>query len=59
MFSTNDPDFPYRDEVVGGAVGVQHLNGLAEGDVAHCERSGKAGRRPNPVVAMELSDNSG
>ena len=53
-FHDHDPDLAHRDEVAGGAVGVQHLNGLAERDVSHCERSGKTGRRPNPVVAMEL-----
>ena len=51
-FSKNDPDLAHRDEVAGGAVGVQHLDGLAEGDVAHCERSRKAGRRPDPVVVV-------
>ena len=59
MFSTNDPDRAHRDEVAGGAVRVQHLNGLAEGDVSHCERSRKAGRRPNPVVVMKVFQKSG
>ena len=49
-----DPDPAHRDEVAGGAVGVQHLNGLAEGDVSHSERSRKTRRRPNPVFTMEL-----
>ena len=52
VFSKNDPDLAHRDEVAGGAVGVQHLDGLAEGDVAHRERSRKAGRRPDPVVVV-------
>ena len=59
IFSTNDPDLAHRDEVAGGAVGVQHLNGLAEGDVSHCERSRKAGFRPNPVVLMQVFQKSG
>ena len=60
IFPTNDPDLAHRDEVAGGAVGVQHLDGLAEGDVAHSERSRKAGRRPDPVVVvMQVFQKSG
>ena len=59
MFSTNDPNLAHRDQVAGGAVGVQHLDGLAEGDVSHRERSRKAGRRPDPVVVMQVVQKSG
>ena len=59
MFSKNDPDLAHRDQVAGGAVGVQHLDGLTEGDVSHGERSRKAGRRPDPVVVMQVFQKSG
>ena len=59
VFHWNDPNLAHRDEVAGGAVGVQHLDGLAEGDVSHCERSRKAGRRPDPVVVMQVVQKSG
>ena len=45
----------HRDEVAGGAVGVQNLDGLTERDVAHRERSRQAGRRPNPEVVARQS----
>ena len=60
MFSTNGPNLAHRDEVAGGAVGVQHLDGLAEGDVSYGERSRKTGRRPDPVVVvMQVFQKSG
>ena len=39
----------HRDEVVGRAVGVEHLECLAEGYVADGEGAGEAGGHPVPA----------